>query len=223
MDSNDNLVGTEDDEVSLESEEIEEIIDVEDVVSTGELSDEEGDGKEMSPESLLPSIEPSLSLHGHTANIFTVDLSEKLCASGGEDDIAYVWDIQSGTKLLECKGHKDSVICVRFNNKGNLLATGDMNGLIFVWDLTDFTLKTQFDINELEWLLWHPSADILLAGSKDGEVWMWLIPTSSCKVYPGDGSSCSAGQIVQPGTHLCAGYEDGSIRIWNLKDQSYVG
>ena len=42
------------------------------------------------------------------------------------------------------------------------------------------------DASELEWLCWHPSADILLAGACDGCIWMWLVPTKTAKVREED-------------------------------------
>ena len=32
----------------------------------------------------------------------------------------------------------------------------------------------------LEWLTWHPRGDVLLAGSEDFTMWMWLAQSGNC-------------------------------------------
>lgn len=136
-----------------------------------------------------------------------------LAASGGEDDRAFVWEAGTGVVKLACSGHRDSVTMVKVNGKGTLLATGDMSGLVKIWRLADFALETDLEeATELEWLTWHPSAgppldcpclgdtqiesffpDILFAGTGDGSIWMWLVPTRNVKVFAGQGFPCTSG------------------------------
>lgn len=61
----------------------------------------------------------------------------KLAATGGEEDKAYVWDTSTGEIILDCTGHKDSIIFSAFNYDESYLATGDMSGLIQVWKVAD--------------------------------------------------------------------------------------
>lgn len=61
----------------------------------------------------------------------------KLAATGGEEDKAYVWDTSTGEIVLDCTGHKDSIIFSTFNYDESYLATGDMSGLIQVWKVAD--------------------------------------------------------------------------------------
>lgn len=61
----------------------------------------------------------------------------KLAATGGEEDKAYIWDTTNGDIILDCTGHKDSIIFAEFNFDESYLATGDMSGLIQVWTMTD--------------------------------------------------------------------------------------
>lgn len=61
----------------------------------------------------------------------------KLAVTGGEDDLAYVWDTESSEVVLECTGHEDSVIFAGFNFDNSYVATGDMSGNIKVWKLKD--------------------------------------------------------------------------------------
>ena len=53
-------------------------------------------------------------------------------ASGGEDDLAYVWNRDDGKIILKCDNFKDSVTQVAFNHDGSYLAAADMSGVIKV-------------------------------------------------------------------------------------------
>lgn len=72
----------------------------------------------------------------------------KLAATGGEDDMAYLWDTSSGEINLKCTGHKDSVIFTGFNHDDTLLATGDMSGNIKVWKIEEKNVVWDFDMGD---------------------------------------------------------------------------
>ena len=74
---------------------------------------------------------------------------EKLAATGGEDDKAFVWDTVSGDIILECTGHKDSVTFSDFNHDDSYLATGDMGGLIQVWKMSDKNSVWNYEMDDM--------------------------------------------------------------------------
>lgn len=160
----------------------------------------------------------------HTRSVFCVNLNNDntLAVTGGEDDLAYVWQTKTGEVLFECTGHKDSVTAASFSHDGKYVVTGDMGGLIQVWDVANKNLLWCYEGDELEWLIWHHAAHVLLAGVQSGEIYMWQIPQGNCKVFPTNGSKCTCGVLLPNGTQVAAGYEDGSIRIWDLKSTSIV-
>lgn len=75
----------------------------------------------------------------HSGSVFCGSLTKngKLAATGGEEDKAYIWDTSSGEIILDCIGHKDSIIFSEFNYDESYLATGDMSGMIQVWRVAD--------------------------------------------------------------------------------------
>ncbi|ETN69747.1 Transcription initiation factor IIA, gamma subunit, beta-barrel domain protein, partial [Necator americanus] len=166
----------------------------------------------------------SYALQAHEQDCFSVAVAaERWLATGGEDDVAYLWDYQiSDSDPVLKVDHKDSVTYVVFNNSQTLLATGDMSGHIIVTQLRDLKNRAKIDdCNDLEWMCWHTTSDILFAGDKDGIMWMWLIGPSGVvqsKVYAGSGLPCTVGHILPDGKRLLAGYSDGAARLWNLKD-----
>lgn len=156
----------------------------------------------------------------HTGSVFCVSLdpaTNTLAVTGGEDDKAYVWRVSDGEVLLECTGHKDSVTCALFSHDSSMVATGDMSGMIKVWKVEAKKEIWSFEVGDLEWLEWHPCAPVLLAGTNDGQVWMWKIPSGDCKTFQSSACQATSGKVLPDGKRAVVGYEDGTVRVWDLK------
>lgn len=167
----------------------------------------------------------NLTLTNHAAPVFCVSLDPLACSygvSGGEDDKAFVWKVSDGKIKFTCEGHKDSVICTEFSHDAKFVATGDMSGIIKVWDVETCQEVWSFETSDLEWLKWHHSTHVLFAGTVDGEFWMWKIPSSACKTYQGHGVKTTCGHVLKDGKQVCTGYEDGSLKLWDLKSGNHV-
>ena len=72
----------------------------------------------------------------------------KLAVSGGEDDVAYIWDGTTGEILFKCSGHTDSVIYAGFNHDDSYIATGDMSGNIKVWQLSSKQMIWEYEMGD---------------------------------------------------------------------------
>lgn len=46
---------------------------------------------------------------------------------------------------------------------------------------------------------WHPCAAVLLAGTDDGNVWMWKIPSGDCKTFQCSASQATSGKVLPDG------------------------
>ncbi|XP_071876593.1 angio-associated migratory cell protein isoform X2 [Bombus fervidus] len=197
--------------------------DVEEVIDAYDTEDiEEEDAMEEDP---LEQGDAICVFSGHkTGSVFCGSLNKNgtLATTGGEEDKAYVWDTSSGEIILDCTGHKDSIIFSAFNHDESYLATGDMSGMIQVWKLADKTKVWDYNMGDATWMMWHTVANILLAGSVDGEIYMWKIPDGDCKVFQGYGCRAETGSIFPDGKRIAVGYEDGVIRILDLKTSSVL-
>jgi len=54
----------------------------------------------------------------------------------------------------------------------------------------------------LQWLKWHHGANVLLAGTVSGDVYMWRIPGGDCKLLPGGGVKTDCGLILPDGMRV---------------------
>ncbi|TUE53336.1 Angio-associated migratory cell protein [Bagarius yarrelli] len=203
-------------------EEIIEVIDLNDTeqITTEAESTADYEGWETEDEMKADQDDSDFTFNKHTGSVFCISLdpvTNNLAITGGEDDKGYVWNVIDGQVLFECTGHKDSVTCATFSHDSKLAATGDMSGLIKVWKVEAKQEIWSFEIGDLEWLQWHPCAPVLLAGAADGNMWMWKIPNGECKTFQGPNCQATSGKVLPDGKRAVVGYEDGTLRLWDLK------
>ncbi|XP_059175600.1 angio-associated migratory cell protein-like [Physella acuta] len=226
------MADQEEEEFNLDPDEIVQVIELGE--NNGNPDDDDsqesaGDENEMDTEeaaSAPQQDDSSLTFIGHKdSSVICTRVNpvfSNIAVTGGQDDQALVWNTQEGSIYFQCRGHTDTVLSVGFSHDGSMVATADMKGMIRVWKVDSGTELWSFDADEVEWIQWHHAAPILLAGTKEGQVWMWKIPSGDCKTFAGFGPSANCGKILPDGKHACVGYEDGVIKIWDLKSEQAV-
>lgn len=65
---------------------------------------------------------------------------------------------------------------------GTLLATASLDSSVRIWRVSDGTCVQTLEGpgDGVEWLQWHPKGDVVLAGSEDFTMWMWLAQSGQC-------------------------------------------
>ena len=102
------------------------------------MDEDDGDGEGTAGPSGADIIYEDTSIQrftNHTNPVFTAAAhpSTTIVASGGEDDLGYIWDYTTGEELEKLTGHTDSVTNVGFSHDGEMVATGGMDGRVRVW------------------------------------------------------------------------------------------
>lgn len=162
-----------------------------------------------------------LTIDNHDGAVFAVDSYDTLLATGGEDDKAFVWSITSEKPEMKFETEKfsDSVTFLKFSCDGKYLALSDMSGKIRVYLVSTFELFWSYDVEtDMESMSWHPSCNVLFCGTNEGQFIMFKISTNEVKyMFNGDNTSLSCFQVLKDGKQAACCYNNGNIRIWDLK------
>uniref|UniRef100_A0A1A9VU06 WD_REPEATS_REGION domain-containing protein n=1 Tax=Glossina austeni TaxID=7395 RepID=A0A1A9VU06_GLOAU len=201
-------------------------------ISSGSDDDyDENIEEQDSPQSPVPD-DSILTFPAHTMPAFSCSMHphNELCATGGEDDKVFVWSRNTGQILYEFTEHKDTVTGVHFNRDGTYLASADLAGDIFLHKLQKMSSESdkdggnfvfhkvwEYSMGDMAWMRFHPGTNVLIAGSEDGEIYFWRIPAGDCKILPGPGVRCCSGDISADGKKFVASYNNGTVRLWDLR------
>lgn len=209
-----------------DEDEVEVIEIMEEIQLDEDMEEIYDDPDEIEGDMPKPEDLAALAFDKHNGSVFCCDVHSngKVAVTGGEDDKAYVWSVETGKVLMECSNHKDSIVFVGFSFDGTYLATVDMGGLVQIWkcklgdDVREpWPLVFEYETGDLTWSLWHFGARVLICGTDGGDIFVFKIPSGETKVLKGHNLKSECGKIFPDGVRLAAGYTDGTVRIWDLK------
>ena len=110
------------------------------------------------------------------------------------------------------------VSAVAFSPDGQLLATGDMNGEINLWQVAD--RKKLFTCGgQLSWVwcvIFSPDSKTLASGNTDCTVKLWDVNTGECFLTLQEHTSLVTSVAFSPdGKILASGSSDRTVKLWN--------
>ncbi|PSR75544.1 hypothetical protein PHLCEN_2v9024 [Hermanssonia centrifuga] len=227
--------GEEDDQfIDPNDVEIEYIIDEGDHPMDDEDADGMVDGDEQpdSDEEIIYEDNSIQHFPSHRGSVFAVSThpTAPIAASGGEDDLGYIWDYTTGDEIVKLTGHTDSVTSTAFSSDGEFISTGGMDGKVRIWrrvgkeDWKTWEFLTELQgPDEVMWLRWHPKGSVLLAGSNDTTVWLWQLPSgNTMQVFAGHTSAVLCGEFTPDGKRIVTADEEGNLIYWDPRSPTPV-
>lgn len=143
----------------------------------------------------------------------------------GGDQRCVMWDTETLKPLFELDHGNVTVRQACFNDCGDRLVTGDISGVVRVWDVVERKLIYKFRVSDprnkhtasivgLELL---PGESRLLVATRSGELSAWdLVSGSPRRVFSNERRELAAMTVNQDGTQAIVGTLDGRVDIWNI-------
>ncbi|MGK7872108.1 MAG: NB-ARC domain-containing protein [Xenococcaceae cyanobacterium] len=112
-----------------------------------------------------------------------------------------------------------SILSVAFSPDGKLLATGDTNGEIQLWQVADskLLLICKGHAGWVHSVIFSPDGRMLCSGSSDQTVKLWNVSDGKClKTLLGHNQRVRSVAFSPDGTTLASGSGDCTVRLWDV-------
>ncbi|MGM3309651.1 caspase family protein [Anabaena sp. WFMT] len=174
---------------------------------------------------LLEEHDNQQTFTGHTRLIWIVAFSPdgKKIASGCDDNIIRVWDLESGQNY-ELQGHQSWIWGLAFSPDSKILASGSFDKTIKLWNMENGDCIQTLESHQ-GWvvsLAFSPNSQILASGSFDKTIKLWKFNNDSnnyeyWETLKGHKNGVRVITFSPDGEILASGGVDQEIRIWNLE------
>ncbi|HEX4072328.1 MAG TPA: protein kinase, partial [Planctomycetaceae bacterium] len=165
------------------------------------------------------------TIKGHTSDInmlaFSPDGSK--LASASDDNLAKIWDPQSGKELATLRGHSDKVLALAFSPDGKKLATCGYDGTVKLWPLEDLdaggeirpSLTLQHSLRTFG-VAFSPDGRLLASTGKDRAVRLWDPVSGQLRATLEGHKDVLTPVVFSPnGKLLASGSDDTTIKLWD--------
>ena len=191
-------------------------------VGLGALVDSQAH-QQPSPSSIAqPETLPRLTLQlGHAGAVTSVAISPdgKVALTGGNDETAKLWDVETGFLIRTLRGHGGNVASVAFSPSGRQIATGGADGTATLWNAESGeeirTLKGHSNV--VMSIAFSPDGKELLTGSEDFTAKLWGLETGEELRSIQESSLVSSVAFSPNGRTILTGSFDNTAKLWDVQ------
>ena len=142
--------------------------------------------------------------------------AKSLIALGGPQRVVRIYSTETGQLIHELRKHTDWIYSIEFSPDDVLLATGDRNGGLFVWEAWTgreyLTLKAHS--KGVTGVSWRSDSNVLASCSEDGSLRVWEVENGKqIKNWSAHGGGATSIEFCRDGRILSCG-RDRVAKLW---------
>lgn len=141
-----------------------------------------------------------------------------ILASGGDDRMVRIWDVNNESPLLKLRGHTNRIWAVAVSPHARILASGSEDQTIRLWYLSNGRCFKIIRHQHRVWSLhFSPDGKQLASASDDATIRLWDIVTGQCiRTLPGHSGRVWSVAFSPDGQQLASAGDDWSVRLWDV-------
>ncbi|KAG8708339.1 hypothetical protein FRC09_001313 [Ceratobasidium sp. 395] len=159
--------------------------------------------------------------HPHEVNCVAFSPGSHRIVSACADELARVWDADTGAAVMSLEGHTGGVSCVAYSLDGLRIAAGSVGGTVRIWDSQTGSkacepLEGHSDC--VRCVTFSPTDKHLASASDDQTVRVWSVETGT-SIFKLDRHSAPVNSVAfsPHGRHIASGSRDHQIIIWDAQ------
>ncbi|KAL0068188.1 general transcription repressor [Marasmius tenuissimus] len=151
----------------------------------------------------------------------------KYLATGAEDKLIKVWNIEMKTIRNIFEGHTQEVYSIDYSSDGQLIVSGSGDKTVRVWNMEDGTSKlftTHEDNAGVTSVRFSSDGRYVAAGYMDDHVRIWEVATGQLVERLRSHQDCIYSVAFTPGDKgLVSGSLDNTLKHWDVSNLSHSG
>ncbi len=156
---------------------------------------------------------------GHENGVKSIAISNNLLVSASKDQTIKLWDIKAETEICTGFGHDNEVTSVSFSPDGNQAISGDLDGIIILWNISDCQIIHRFsNQNQVKSVSWSPNGLYVLSAHDNGMVKLWDINTKQeFRTFAGHTDQVSDVSFSPDSKTALSASKDATIKLWDVE------
>lgn len=159
---------------------------------------------------------------GHTDRVTSVAVSPdgRQALSGSRDNLAILWDLNTGRAIRQLAGHTDWVWDVAFSPHGERAVTASADQTLIIWDIAtgDVVHRLEAHKGPVRSAVFSADGRQILSGAADGSLILWDAASGEVvRRFQNAGSPIYDVALSQTGFTALSGGADGVVTLWNAQ------
>ena len=168
----------------------------------------------------IPNGKQINQIHEHCKIIRCIAVNQKFLATGGEDRLIVIWDLENNAVKCKFSKHNDNVRSLDFNKENpNYLVSAGNDKKLILWDLSiNAAIRTFPDHSG--WIgtcVFSNDGNLIASSGKDLKILIWNVKTGeNTQDLEGHSVGVLCVTFSNDDKKLASSAQDGTVKLWNV-------